>query len=204
MEKIKDFLHDFSDIFFAIIIAGIMFGALAINLGGWFNDPIHAVLADKSLGTSGNQNNDVIDNQSNNNISSENNQSNSNINSEDEQLNNNIDSKENESETEDDTNKIEIEKQQNDNVENSGTKEDVQTNETTKETKKITIPSGTSGTGIAKILKENELIDDINDFVQAAENLNLSRRLRSGFFEIPIDTTVENMIKIIAGQENMQ
>jgi len=160
LEKIKDFFHDFSDIFFAIIIAGIMFAVLTINLGGWFNEPIHTVLADKSMGTSGDQNNDIIDGQSNNNI-----------NLEDEQLNNNMDS-------EDDKSEI-------------------------KETKKIIIPSGTYGTGIAKILKENELIDDINDFIQVAENLNLSRRLKSGSFEIPINTTVENMVKIIAGQESI-
>lgn len=225
MEKIKDFFHDFSDIFIAIIIAGIMFAVLTINLGGWFNEPIHTVLADKSVDSSGDQNNNIIDNrsdnnidlkdgQSNTNIDSENNQPDTNIDSEDNQPDinidpenarpdNSIDSKGDKSETKDDTSRIETGKQQNDIVENSETNKDVQTNKTVKETKKITIPSGASGTGIARILKENELIDDINDFVQTAENLNLSRRLRSGFFEIPINTTIENMVKIIAGQENI-
>ena len=203
MEKIKDFFHDFSDVFFAIIIASIMFAVLTINLGGWFNVPIHTVLADRSTDTSEEQNNEITDNQSNNNTDLKDDRSNKNMDSEDVRPDNSIDSESDRSEKKDDTSKAETKIQQDDNVKNSDTEEDAQTNKTIKETKKIIIPSGTYGTGIAKILQENELIDDINDFVRTAENLNLSRRLRSGSFEIPIDTTVENMVKIIAGQENM-
>jgi len=43
------------------------------------------------------------------------------------------------------------------------------------------------------------LVDDENNFVQAAESLNLSGRLKSGSFEIPVDATAEDMVKIIAG-----
>lgn len=203
MEKIKDFFHDFSDVFFAIIIASIMFAVLTINLGGWFNVPIHTVLADRSADISEEQNNEITDNPSNNNTDLEDDRSNKNMDSEDVRPDNSIDSESDRSEKKDDTSKAETKIQQDDNVKNSDTEEDAQTNKTIKETKKIIIPSGTYGTGIAKILQENELIDDINDFVRTAENLNLSRRLRSGSFEIPIDTTVENMVKIIAGQENM-
>ncbi len=203
MEKIKDFFHDFSDVFFAIIIASIMFAVLTINLGGWFNVPIHTVLADRSADISEEQNNEITDNPSNNNTDLEDDRSNKNMNSEDVLPDNSIGLESDKSEEKDDTSKAETKIQQDDNVKNSDTEEDAQTNKTIKETKKIIIPSGTYGTGIAKILQENELIDDINDFVRTAENLNLSRRLRSGSFEIPIDTTVENMVKIIAGQENM-
>ena len=203
MEKIKDFFHDFSDVFFAIIIASIMFAVLTINLGGWFNVPIHTVLADRSADISEEQNDEITDNQSNNNTDLEDDRSNKNMDSEDVRPDNSIGLESDKSEEKDDTSKAETKIQQDDNVKNSDTEEDAQTNKTIKETKKIIIPSGTYGTGIAKILQENELIDDINDFVRTAENLNLSRRLRSGSFEIPIDTTVENMVKIIAGEENM-
>lgn len=180
MEKIKDFFHNFSDIFFAIIIAGIMFAVLTLNLGSWFNDSSNTVLADKPINTSKDQNNNTIHN---NNV--------------------NIEDEDNQSETEDNIDKTKIEKPQDNNDTDPNINENEQENEVVQETKKIVIPNGTVGTGVANILKENGLIDDANDFVQAAESLKLSSRLKSGSFKIPTNTTVENMVKIIAGQKNM-
>ena len=183
MEKIKDFFHDFSDIFFAIIIAGVMFAVLSVNLGSWFNVPSNTASANEPFNTSKDRdNNATSDGPDNNNVNPE--------------------DKNNKTETGTDTDKIETEKPQNNNDAIPGTDENEQKNETAGETKKIIIPSGTFCTGIAKILKNNELIDNENSFVQAAENLGLSSRLKSGSFEIPVDATVEEIVKIIAGQLN--
>lgn len=204
MEKIKDFFHNFSDIFFAIVIASIMFAVLTINLGSWFDDSSNIVSADKPANILENPNSNIINNRPDNNVDSEN--------------------KDNQPTTEDDTYKTDIEIPQNSNDTNPDTNdtspdindtspgtndtspdinEDEQKYATIRETKRIVIPSGTFGTGIAQILKENGLIDDSNDFVRAAENLNLSKRLKSGSFEIPVGIAVEDMVKIIAGQRNM-
>ncbi|HZJ76701.1 MAG TPA: hypothetical protein VFC70_03225 [Oscillospiraceae bacterium] len=197
MEKIKDFFHDFSDIFFAIVIAGIMFTVLALNLGNWFDDFPSTTLASEPAGTSEEQNNIVNKKQDNDGTDSKN---------DDNRDDNRSETKD--SMKKDSINRTETEKpennesQSNENTD-SNTNETDQKNKTQRDTKKITIPNGTFGTGVAKILKESGLINDINDFVRAAENLNLSSRLKSGSFEIPTDATVEDMAKIIAGQKNM-
>jgi len=184
LEKIKDFFHDFSDVFFAIVVTSVMVIVLSLNLGSWFNNTSNIVLADESVQISENKDNHTI---------SENN--NEQVNVEDEielekedgtideiiieqsdetQNKDNIDSKENEVESENTTN-IAV--------------------------KTIVIPNGTPGSGVAKILKENGLIEDTKDFIQTAENLNLAIRLKSGSFEISTNSTIEDMVKIIAGQK---
>lgn len=65
----------------------------------------------------------------------------------------------------------------------------------------IDIPSGTPGVGIANILVEADLVENPGDFVQAAEELNLSLSLKSGTYNIPINATPEQLVRIIAGQE---
>lgn len=189
MERIKDFFHDFSDIFLAIIIAGIMFAVLTLNLGNWFDDFPNTILASEPANTSGEQDNNSVNKRPDNSSTG-------------------LKDEDNQSEIEDNINKIETEEPQNNESQNnrnanSDTNEIGQENKMPQETKKITIPNGTFGTGVAKILKENGLINDINDFIRAAENLNLSSRLKSGSFEIPTNATVEDMAKIIAGQKNM-
>lgn len=180
MEKIKDFLHDFSDIFFAIIIAGIMFTVLTINLGSWFNEPFNTVSANEPNNAAINRNNSFKNGKPDNDI---------------------INDENGQSETEGDINETETEKPEN------NTYPDISENEqkagATEETKKIVIPDGTFCTGIAKILKDNRLIDNENDFIRAAEDLKLSGRLKSGSFEIPVNTTVEDIAEIIAGQKKI-
>ncbi|SDY24819.1 hypothetical protein [Tindallia californiensis] len=65
----------------------------------------------------------------------------------------------------------------------------------------IDIPSGTPGVGIANILVEAGLIENPGDFVQAAEELNLSLSLKSGTYDVPVSATPEQLVRIIAGQE---
>ncbi len=63
----------------------------------------------------------------------------------------------------------------------------------------VMIPSGTPGIGIANLLAEHQLIEDPRDFVEAAEAMDLSLRLKSGTYEIPAGSTVEEMVLIISG-----
>ena len=70
----------------------------------------------------------------------------------------------------------------------------------TGESVEITIPNGTPGIGIAQILVDHQLLSDTGSFVQAAEALELSLKLKSGTFKIPAGSSPEEMVKIIAGQ----
>lgn len=69
------------------------------------------------------------------------------------------------------------------------------------EIKRIVIPNGTPGVGIAKILQEKGLINSTGDFVRVAEELKLAVKLKSGTFEIPTNSSIEDMVRIIAGQK---
>jgi hypothetical protein len=64
----------------------------------------------------------------------------------------------------------------------------------------VTIPNGTPGSGIARILVEHQLLSEPAPFIEAAESLSLSLSLKSGTFQIPVGTSAEEMVKIIAGQ----
>lgn len=64
----------------------------------------------------------------------------------------------------------------------------------------ITIPDGTLPSGIGTILETNGLINSKNDFVIQAQSMELDRRLRSGTFNIPSNSSLEEIIKIIAHQ----
>ncbi|MEN1759795.1 hypothetical protein [Anoxynatronum sibiricum] len=68
------------------------------------------------------------------------------------------------------------------------------------ETVEITIPNGTPGIGIAQILVDHQLLPDTTSFVRAAETLELSLKLKSGTFQIPAGSSPEEMVRIIAGQ----
>jgi len=179
LERIKDLFHDFSDVFFAIVVASVMFVVLSWNLGSWFSDSSNTVLADEPVSITKDKNNNPI---------SENDDKQANIEENEEVEKNNSDK-----------NKVTPE----------GTTDNTESKETdvpsdniiTSEQKTVSIPNGTPGSGIAKILKENGLIDDTKDFIQAAENLSLAHRLKSGSFEIPTNATIEDMVKIIAGQK---
>ncbi|QXM05618.1 hypothetical protein [Crassaminicella indica] len=66
---------------------------------------------------------------------------------------------------------------------------------------KINIPSGTPGMGIAKILKEKELIDDTAKFISRIEELKLSSKLKSGTFNIQTNSSLDDIIYIITGKK---
>ena len=64
----------------------------------------------------------------------------------------------------------------------------------------INIPNGTLPSGIGSILEANGLISSKNDFVIQAQSMGLDRKLRSGTFKILSNSTLEEIIKIIANQ----
>lgn len=66
------------------------------------------------------------------------------------------------------------------------------------EIKSVVIPIGTPAVGIANILLEKSLIDSVPAFIELSENMNLSSKLKSGTFEISNDSSLEEIIKIIA------
>jgi len=63
----------------------------------------------------------------------------------------------------------------------------------------VEIPKGTTGLGIAKILKEKNLISNTTDFITKVEEMNLGPKLRFGTFKIKSNSTIEEMIHIITG-----
>ncbi|SDK68501.1 hypothetical protein [Natronincola ferrireducens] len=159
MEKIKDILHDFSDVFIALFIGLLMMGVVAWNLGNWFDSDSRVIAMD---------------------IES--------------QLEEPSNEKGETNEENSDGSPVE---------EDSSLEEDEEEEEvievTVVSTKKITIPSGTTGSGVAKILQENGLIEDTNDFIKTAEDLGLTARLKSGTFDIPSNATTTKIINIITG-----
>lgn len=62
----------------------------------------------------------------------------------------------------------------------------------------ITIPSGSPGVAIGKILKENGLITDVNAFIQKVDALGLGPKLRSGSFQLKTGMDLEQIIKTLA------
>lgn len=64
----------------------------------------------------------------------------------------------------------------------------------------ITVPDGTLPSGIGTILETNGLIASKNDFVIQAQSMGLDRKLRSGTFKILSNSSLEEIIKIIAHQ----
>jgi len=64
----------------------------------------------------------------------------------------------------------------------------------------ITISPGTAGSQIGDLLVEKGLLNETESFIQAAEELGLSNRLRSGTYHIPPDASAEEMVRIISGQ----
>lgn len=64
----------------------------------------------------------------------------------------------------------------------------------------ITIPDGTLPSGIGSILESKGLISNKNDFVIQAQSMGLDRNLKSGTFEILSNSSMEEIVKIIARQ----
>ena len=82
----------------------------------------------------------------------------------------------------------------------TGDNPDTQTPDSALNTVTITIPDGTLPSGIGAILESNGLVSNKNDFVIKAQSMELDRKLRSGTFEILDNSSLEEIIKIIARQ----
>ncbi|WP_053956577.1 hypothetical protein [Inediibacterium massiliense] len=65
----------------------------------------------------------------------------------------------------------------------------------------INIPNGTFGMGIAQILKENGLIDDPQEFINQVTKLGMDSKLKSGEFDIPSNSSLDDIIYIITGSK---
>lgn len=65
---------------------------------------------------------------------------------------------------------------------------------------KIEVAAGTTGSGIANILKNNGLIDNSKDFLARLEELKLAPKLKSGTYEIKSGTSLNDIIYILSGQ----
>ncbi len=66
--------------------------------------------------------------------------------------------------------------------------------------KRITIPSGSSGNSIAKLLEQNGLIESRKDFLKVVADLGVGSRLQAGKFDISSDMSYEEIAKILSGQ----
>ncbi len=62
----------------------------------------------------------------------------------------------------------------------------------------INIPEGSLPSKIGSILESNGLVSSKNDFVIKAQEMNLDRSLRSGKYEIKKNSSLEEIVKIIA------
>ena len=68
----------------------------------------------------------------------------------------------------------------------------------TPDTITINIPDGTLPSGIGSILESNGLIESKNEFVLRAQSLGLDRKLKAGTFRIKTNSSLDEIIKILA------
>ncbi|MCT4607437.1 MAG: endolytic transglycosylase MltG [Marinisporobacter sp.] len=66
---------------------------------------------------------------------------------------------------------------------------------------KVTIPSGSPGINIAKILKNEGLIEDTSIFIKRVEELKLASKLKSGTFHIQTGSSLDDIIYTITGKK---
>ncbi|ABR49771.1 hypothetical protein Amet_3649 [Alkaliphilus metalliredigens QYMF] len=190
MEKLKDLIYDYSDILLGMVIVVGMFIVISFSLGAWFDDNNLVVIAasDSQAETTPPINNfpEIHDDEI-----EESAELDSEISGETEE------SAELDSEISGETEEVTAEAE----VPVVESTEPVVVVEApiTPEVMKITIPNGTPGVRIAGILVDNGLIEDGQVFVQLAEELNLALKLKSGTFDIPVNSSIEEMIRIISG-----
>lgn len=61
----------------------------------------------------------------------------------------------------------------------------------------VDIPKGSSANGIAKILKEAGLIDDVDAFLETVEKLDATMKMKYGTYKIPQGSTAEEIVDIL-------
>lgn len=178
VEKFKDFLYDFIDyiIVFAVII-------IVIGIIGWRLD---ILFADNVVKTP------IISSEdTNSNITSINENTSIDI-SEKNISENPIDDTEINNSTQNDN--------QNNKIDSNESDKDTNTNNT--ENIKIVvidIPKGSLGPTIADILLKKGLIDSKTEFLNRAKELKLDTKLKAGSFKIESNSSLDKIIKIIAG-----
>ena len=64
----------------------------------------------------------------------------------------------------------------------------------------VKIPSGSTGVGIAGIIKDAGLVNSTTDFINRIEARGLSAKLQSGSFKIGSDKSLDEIINILTGQ----
>lgn len=160
MERIKDFLYDISDLFFSLLIIGLIFFVVSLKL----ND----TMADTWF---------------------------SNINQSD------IDAVEFE---DIEAPNLELPLEEDDLVSDVDEPVEVidEPDPPISEVKEVTfeILPGTSGYKIATNLKSNQLIQDIEVFIQTLDEMKLGNKLRAGSHKLSTDMTVEAIILKLTGQ----
>ncbi|KAB3525447.1 MltG/YceG/YrrL family protein [Alkaliphilus serpentinus] len=181
MEKLRDWLHDTTDILLALIIVVVMSGVVFLNLGDWFEVGPTVTAAEYPQTVTTNPNDDASNPE------------------EDPIIGDAVEIVEETPEAEGETDEEAADANQ---PEEEQQQEESTPPVTVVEVKRITIPDGTFGAGIANILKENGLIENPTEFVRTAENMNLATRLNSGTFDIPTDSSLEEIVRIIARVSN--
>ncbi|WP_312907692.1 hypothetical protein [Tissierella praeacuta] len=179
-EGIKDFLYDSVDYIIMVGIVGIV-----VLVIGWRLDLLFAKDAlDMPPKT------DIIveDNKDNDSSTIDNSQEQTTKKPADESKNNNLNNKDDISETQETETTPE-------NSNNNNTNESI-----VDKVIKITIPSGSLPSKIGSILESNGLASKI-EFVQKAQELKLDTKLKSGDYEIKAGSSVEEIVKLIAGKK---
>lgn len=175
LEKLKDFFYDCSDTLLSIFIVLIMALVITWKLSGAMSIPIFANANDPSEKIiAENPQDSEISISDNNQGEGDNGETNTNTSQEDS-------NQETSTSTPADSNtEVEVVHVESKDI-------------------KIEIPKGTYGAGIAKILKENGLIENTSDFISRVEELKLAPKLRYGTFTIKSNSSVDDIIYIITG-----
>ncbi|MCT4562951.1 MAG: endolytic transglycosylase MltG [Maledivibacter sp.] len=181
LEKLKDFFYDFSDtllslfivLIMALVIVWKLSGAMSIPLLKNMDEPSQKIIAENPQDNSTN----LVDSNNNDTSTSDN-------------VSQEVSNNDTSSETPVDSNiNVEV-------VDNEP--KDTKNIEDIKDIK-VEIPKGTIGAGIAKILKEQGLVETDSEFLNRVEELELSPKLRYGTFTIKSNSSIDEMISIITG-----
>lgn len=169
LEKLKDFFYDCSDALLSLFIILVMVLVITWKLSGAMSIPLF-----------NNTNDDVHI------INTENQQANDNKNA----IPDNTD-KSNPSHEE-----INQQAQAEEPVTPS---DDIEVIQVEAEDIEVEIPKGSTGSGIAKILQSEGLIESTSDFINRVEELGLGPKLRFGTFTIKSNSSLDEIISIITG-----
>lgn len=179
VERIKDFLYDAMDYLLILVIVVVVAGVI-----GWRLDILFAKDMDKSLASYTETNED----DSNRNIKPVENHE-----SDDEDENQNSDENNNTENDNEEQNEQTSDSNENNNNQQSN-------NEESKTDRYITvkIPSGSLPPTIANILVDRGVIKDKWEFLRKSQEMKLDTKLKSGDFEIKENSSVEDVIRLLA------